>query len=809
MAQPSSFFDERMGSLLKSSRFSACMPPLAVTLLLVMLFFAYSNTFSSPPVLDDLHAIFQEPALRANHWSISNFLQLSQTKFGLRRWVPMLTFSWDTSLGQGQIWPFHLTNLLIHGLCAISALFLCLTLIRHVRQQGPTAENLPSAFDASLWITALWALHPVQTNAVTYLVQRMASLAALFSVLCVAFYACARSGAMSDQGTKFKTVALYGASLIAFGMALLSKETAFILPLLLLFTEAWFFRTDILQRILGLARKHYFISSVIMLSAALASYWILPGLLKGYEGRHFTLGQRVMTEWRVIVWYGSLLLWPTPNRLSVEHDVVVSTSLLQPITTLISFLVLIAAIGWVFQRRKKLPLTTYGILWFLLNLGIESSIIPLELVFEHRLYLPSIGFILAFVLIAHRTVLWLSKTLSGQDVRKITWSSFAIVASVLSLLTFQRNMTWEDAVTLNRDNVSKAPMNPRSHTNLAVVLSLQGAHEEALKEANVAIALGQMNFEAYCEAANIIILSHIGMNDYRKAAEEGERLIAGFPVRGGASTLPLMCLTTSMAYREARDLAGAYRMVLRGLSFSQHLTWRNPSVTALFPVVLAEILEQSRDAATPVGPSYGVPDVGETPEKTWIADILLAFDHWPEANALLQESLAENPRDTSARQLLERMDRDEQRSLAQRERWSFSQKYVRHPYSRFNLFMAVAFLARTTSLPPFVVQYAEHLLDRALMLQPDSADAILLKGWYHFQRSEMEQAIARAREAVKLEPDSARAWLGMGFFLAKAGQNKEAQEAFLKTLELYPRCPERLAITDIMNELQQAISSGT
>jgi tetratricopeptide (TPR) repeat protein len=267
-----------------------------------------------------------------------------------------------------------------------------------------------------------------------------------------------------------------------------------------------------------------------------------------------------------------------------------------------------------------------------------------------------------------------------------------------------------------------------------------------------------------------------------------------------------MCLTTAMAYKEAGDLAGAYRMVLRGLSFSQHLTWRSPSITALFPVVLAELLEQSRGSGTPLGPGDGVLDLGESSEKTWIAKTLLAFDHWPEAKALLQGSLAEAPWDKSARQLLERMEKDEQLSLTQQKRWSFWEKYVRHPYSRLNLFMAAAFLARTTSLPEFVVQYAEHLLDRALILQPDSADAVLLKGWYHFQRNEIDQAVARAREAIKLEPDSARAWLGMGFFQAKAGQNKEAQEAFLKTLELYPRCPERLAITDIMTELHKSLS---
>jgi protein O-mannosyl-transferase len=809
LTQPSFLYCEWMKSILMGSRITRFYPVVSATLLLVMIFFAYSNTFFSPPILDDFHAIFQEQALRSGQWSVSNFLLLSQTKFGLRRWIPMLTFSWDTILGQGQIWAFHLTNLVIHGLCALGVLFLCFTLIRHVGRQGPTGENPPPAFDTALWITALWALNPVQTNAVTYLVQRMASLSTLFAVLCVGLYASARCTAISENRTGLGPLLRYAGSLLCLGMAFLSKENAFMIPVLLLFTEAWFFRPHTFRKIFGFACRHYVIASVVLLIVALACYGVLADLLKAYDGRHFTLGQRVMTQWRIILWYVSILLWPGPGRLSLEHDVAISTSILQPVTTLFSFLFLAAMTVWVFYRRKTLPLTTYGLLWFLLNLSIESSIIPLELVFEHRLYLPSIGFALAFTLIVHRVVVRLTKRLTPLEVRKITWSAFAILASVLSLLTFQRNLTWEDSVTLNRDNVAKAPLNPRSHTNLAVALSLVGEHEEAFREANIAIGLGQENFEAYCESANIVVLSYIGRKEYQKAAEEGERLIAGHSPRGGASTLPLLCLSTALAYKEAGDLPGSYRVVIRGLIYSQHLTWRSRAVTELFPMVLADLLEQSRLTKTTLGQGDGFLDPGdEEPTKTWIAQVLLTFDHWPEAKALLTDSLAENPQDALTRRLLEQLDRDEEKSRSQQERWSFWRKYVRQPYSRFNLCMAAAFLARTTALPAILVQYAEQLLDYALTLEPNSADAILLKGWYHYQKDETEQAIASAHRAIALESDSARAWLGMGFFLIKAGLNQEALAAFRQTLELYPRCPERLAISDLMSELYRDISTG-
>ncbi len=107
--------------------------------------------------------------------------------------------------------------------------------------------------------------------------------------------------------------------------------------------------------------------------------------------------ERLLTEARIVVWYLSLLLWPAPSRMSLEHDVVVSTSLLNPPTTL-GAIVFLALLGWLILRyRKKFPLISYGGMWFLLNLLIESTIVPLELVFEHRLYLPSVGFTLVAV----------------------------------------------------------------------------------------------------------------------------------------------------------------------------------------------------------------------------------------------------------------------------------------------------------------------------------------------------------------------------------------------------------------------------
>jgi hypothetical protein len=109
------------------------------------------------------------------------------------------------------------------------------------------------------------------------------------------------------------------------------------------------------------------------------------------------LSERLLTEARIVVWYLSVLLWPDPSRLSIEHDIALSQTLWNPPSTLFCIVLLVTTAWLSIRFRRRFPLITYGMLWFLLNLVIESSIVPLELIFEHRLYLPSIGFYIALV----------------------------------------------------------------------------------------------------------------------------------------------------------------------------------------------------------------------------------------------------------------------------------------------------------------------------------------------------------------------------------------------------------------------------
>ena len=175
----------------------------AFFLIALFLCLAYSNTFSSPPVLDDFHTFVEQPLIRIQQWSVENLSAISGTVFRWNRWIPLITFSMDLSLGKGEVFFCHLTNLLIHFCCFLSVFFLTYQLRCAVQDQSTASKDaLLSASTLAIWVAGLWALHPLQTNAVTYLVQRMASLVALFIVLSVAFYVSGRL-AMSTISSVF------------------------------------------------------------------------------------------------------------------------------------------------------------------------------------------------------------------------------------------------------------------------------------------------------------------------------------------------------------------------------------------------------------------------------------------------------------------------------------------------------------------------------------------------------------------------------------------------------------------------------
>jgi len=268
-----------------------------------------------------------------------------------------------------------------------------------------------------------------------------------------------------------KRLSFLAGSILAGFLALGSKETAATLPVFIFLYE-WFFFQDLNRSwlkkrlpYLGLALAGFAVIALIYLGSE-----PVGAILATYRGRDFTLPQRLLTELRVVVFYMGQLLFPHPASLSLEHDIALSSSLLSPLATFFSAALLLALAGIAIRTAKRQRLVSFALIWYLGNLLIESSVIGLEIVFEHRNYLPSMFPVFLMVLFGDRLI----KSSKGKAVVA------ALIVMVFSFWTHERSTVWADEEILMRDSLAKAPTKFRVYYNLGTLLSKKGRSEEAI-----------------------------------------------------------------------------------------------------------------------------------------------------------------------------------------------------------------------------------------------------------------------------------------------------------------------------------------
>ena len=329
----------------------------------------------------------------------------------------------------------------------------------------------------------------------------MTTLCTLFFSASLLAYIQARGLQLSagKKPGKFKVAAFFLLSLSLWLLAIMSKEIAAILPLIILLHEFFFFKGLWSRDSAGISkfvRWAVFVIPLLLYIGFLgAKFW--PGILDGYASRDFTLGQRLLTEGRVVVRYMLLFLLPLPSRMTVCYDYPISLSLLNPVSTGLSISLLLVLIIFSFAGAKKpYRLLSFGLLWTLSCLVIESTFVPLELIFEHRFYLPAIGFSLAIVALTFYLFNYLFK---NKKVIDIFW---AIVLCILVVLTYMRNQDWQSELSIHLDGVEKAPKLVRAVNNLA------GAYIRAEEYGK-----GQTTLERalQLDSDNVVVLSNLFM----------------------------------------------------------------------------------------------------------------------------------------------------------------------------------------------------------------------------------------------------------------------------------------------------------
>jgi protein O-mannosyl-transferase len=460
---------------------------LLLSLLAIVVILIYADTLTTPFILDDISNILDNPHIRIPSLSLKNVIQAGFRSPESSRPVANISFALNYYIHGFNLVGFHLVNILIH---IFSGIFLYFFVKATLNTPVLGARSQQCGWIA--FFTALiWMVHPLQTQSVTYLVQRMNSLAAMFYILSMLFYVRFRlNGADRKNWPLLAGCVLFG--LLAIG----TKQISVTLPVFIILYD-WFFFQNLSVK---WTRRHLLILVcilflIIVISLIYLGHDPLVRIFSAYKHRDFTLLQRVLTQFRVVNFYLSLLLWPQPSILNLDHDFALSYSLTHPVTTLISILIITLLITLAILTAKKEPLLSYGILWFFGNLVIESSVIGLELVFEHRNYLPSMFVILILVSLVFRYV-------------KPSWLGvlfLCVVGTLFSVWTFERNKVWTDELTLYRDCAEKSPAKARPHNNLGTILLRRARLPEAIDEFQTALDLKPKYADAHYNLANALV----------------------------------------------------------------------------------------------------------------------------------------------------------------------------------------------------------------------------------------------------------------------------------------------------------------
>jgi tetratricopeptide (TPR) repeat protein len=467
---------------------------IAAALLFFLIFAVYCNTFNADWQFDDKPNILNNHYLHIKNFKPGSLVQTFYTNptdpgnFGekLNRPISFLTFSINWYFGKNMVIGYHIVNFLIHFLTTTFLFIAILNLLK--------TPNLKEKFERNKYFiaflsAALWAINPIQTQAVTYIVQRIASLAAMFYILSMLFYIKCRM-----SGSSLHRIFFLLGCVLTFLLALGSKENAAMLPASLLLIEFTCFQ----KHNWSYSKKSYFWGSaaggviILLLGVWLFNPEITFSWLNGYGNRPFTLVERILTEPRIVLFYLSQIFFPLPIRLSVEHDVSLSISLFQPWTTLPAILFTLLLIGLGFSQIRKRPTIALAILFFFLNHIIESTVIPLELIFEHRNYLPSMFLFLPIAAVFQ----WLYTycTANKQPLTGVLTGLLVLLIVCLGTGTYIRNLAWATETSLWRDAMKKAPQSARPLTNLAWQMAYgpdarPSQYNEALKLYEKALSL--------------------------------------------------------------------------------------------------------------------------------------------------------------------------------------------------------------------------------------------------------------------------------------------------------------------------------
>lgn len=459
--------------------------------ILAALFAGYSETFHFPFQFDDRMAVEANPVVKdlskpGRIWS-----------YNPARFITFLSLAVSYHFSGLDVFGYHVFNFTVHFITAM--LFYWLASLIASTKYGFAAlggedgtENPAAITMFPLFAAALFTAHPLQTEAVTYIWQRNTSMVAMFYVLSLALYL--KSSIMEEKegASTGESRLLLAGSIAAAVAAMFTKQNAVTLPVAIVLAEYFFISGSLKNLKMKAPRLALFLPVMLIIPTLTALH--MNQELQHIGARHANMlspYEYLLTQFNVIVTvYLKLLVFPAGQ--SLDYNFPASLSIMDSLASFVFLVFLVAAALWLFNRNR---IASFGILFFFLAISVESSFFPLEdLVFEHRAYLPSIGFFLAILAIAFQ----MTAKVIGAGARKALVVALSIIVVALSAATRARNEVWRSHESLWMDVAEKHPTKTRASNNLGLIYLQQKNYAEAEKWFNKALAVKpDSNFALY------------------------------------------------------------------------------------------------------------------------------------------------------------------------------------------------------------------------------------------------------------------------------------------------------------------------
>lgn len=419
----------------------------------VLLLLVYSNSFENGWHFDDVSNILDNKLIHSDSNGGRGVIPRVVEAKRFNRPISYLSLALNWWIGKDNVVGYHIINFGIHFINSILVYYLIAWIL-----QAPGVCSFKEGVKHKIAATAtiLWAIHPIQVQSVTYIVQRMASLSALFYLLALIFYIKYRQ----EEGNK--SILLICSFLLCSVMSVLSKHNGILVFAAVLLYE-YIFNYDTFNH--NQKRVYNSIALCVVVMGGLGCIAMFYCDYLSFDPRTFSLYERVLTQFRVLVFYLGLLFYPVSDRFSIVHSYELSHGLFDPITTVLSLIFVLCMVFFALRYSRTWRLLSFSILFFIGNHVVESSIIPLEMIFEHRNYLPSV-----FVFLPCSYLFW--AWLDGRNVNSAVSISVlvGVVVAFIGLGTYSRNFDWKSEKTLWLSALPHASDFARVHQNLSVAL---------------------------------------------------------------------------------------------------------------------------------------------------------------------------------------------------------------------------------------------------------------------------------------------------------------------------------------------------